>query len=670
MFLGNTQKATGAYTDQVGSSFGLNQFKTDLKAAVSDALDYNRYQSFFVKLEESAQVFSRSFGGVTGYADILERQVFDIMKNTQDFGVEMKDVMEIMSGFADQTGRIPTLQDEMIKNTIYLSNLTGISVKELAGYTAEFSKVGMGQQQSQIYLTKMYNTAKGFGLNATKLTKEVMTNLEKTNTYQFKNGVQGLTNMVARAQQLGIKFDEIMATAEKALDPEKAIEMASGMQMLGGNIGALGDPFKLLYMAQNDVEGLQNEFIKVAAASAEYNKETGQFKIGTQQMYRLKEMADQLGMKYEDVARSAISARKEQEVMAQTSFSAGMTEEDKRLLASMAEVKDGRFQVQLPGTKDWVDLSKVQESQLTEFKNAQTEANRTDGEKLGSIDSTMKDMMSKNEKSAEAQLSSSEKAANALQKMANSLIFSKETGYERGSKMADEYYETMRISAVETAAKRVADEGGRILTGVEEFITKANNAFNMYLIGVEFQTDLNEVITQLTNIAGQITNVFEAVKTQITTVSTASDLYVPSTMKGGNLITGSFGSFTTDPGDDILAAPNISEFINDSQGAFSILNTMKNIDSKNIGTLQDLLTKNMSSDKLSNMVNVNTTSTNEVKGDVGVNGEVKLKIEGLNGSLANILESDPNFQRMFKENVMNIVNERLSKSYSEKLGNL
>ncbi len=148
MFLGNTQKATGAYTDQVGSSFGLNQFKTDLKAAVSDALDYNRYQSFFVKLEESAQVFSRSFGGVTGYADILERQVFDIMKNTQDFGVEMKDVMEIMSGFADQTGRIPTLQDEMIKNTIYLSNLTGISVKELAGYTAEFSKVGMGQQQS------------------------------------------------------------------------------------------------------------------------------------------------------------------------------------------------------------------------------------------------------------------------------------------------------------------------------------------------------------------------------------------------------------------------------------------------------------------------------------------------------------------------------------------
>ena len=670
MFLGNTQKATGAYTDQVGSSFGINQFKTDLKSALSDALDYNRYQTFFVKLEESAQVFSRSFGGVTGYADILERQVFDIMKNTQDFGVEMKDVMEIMSGFTDQTGRIPTLQDEMIKNTIYLSNLTGISVKELAGYTAEFSKVGMGQQQSQIYLTKMYNTAKGFGLNATKLTKEVMTNLEKTNTYQFKNGVQGLTNMVARAQQLGIKFDEIMATAEKALDPEKAIEMASGMQMLGGNIGALGDPFKLLYMAQNDVEGLQNEFIKVAAASAEYNKETGQFKIGTQQMYRLKEMADQLGMKYEDVARSAISARKEQEVMAQTSFSAGMTEEDKRLLASMAEVKDGRFQVQLPGTKDWVDLSKVQESQLTEFKNAQTEANRTDGEKLGSIDSTMKDMMSKNEKSAEAQLSSSEKAANALQKMANSLIFSKETGYERGSKMADEYYETMRISAVETAAKRVADEGGRILTGVEEFITKANNAFNMYLIGVEFQTDLNEVITQLTNIAGQITNVFEAVKTQITTVSTASDLYVPSTMKGGNLITGSFGSFTTDPGDDILAAPNISEFINDSQGAFSILNTMKNIDSKNIGTLQDLLTKNMSSDKLSNMVNVNTTSTNEVKGDVGVNGEVKLKIEGLNGSLANILESDPNFQRMFKENVMNIVNERLSKSYSEKLGNL
>jgi hypothetical protein len=444
--------------------------------------------------------------------------------------------------------------------------------------------------------------------------------------------------------------------------------MASGMQMLGGNIGALGDPFKLLYMAQNDVEGLQNEFIKVAAASAEYNKETGQFKIGTQQMYRLKEMADQLGMKYEDVARSAISARKEQEVMSQTSFSTGMSEEDKRLLASMAEVKDGTFKVQLPGTKDWVELSQVQESQLTEFKNAQTEANRTDGEKLGSIDSTMKDMMVKNENSAKEQLSSSEKAANALQKMANAVIFS---DYDRGSKMADEYYEPTRINAVEEAAKTIAGRADNIVASLEDFVKDTNLAFTNYFVpNGQFETDLNTIIQELNSAVGLLTDTFAAVRTQLTTISTANDLYVPSTMKGGNLITGSFGAFTTDPKDDILAAPNIGEFINDSQGAFSIMNTMKNIDSKNIGTLQDLLTKNMSSEKLSNIVNVNTTSTNEVKGDVGVNGEVKLKIEGLNGSLANILESDPNFQRMFKENVMNIVNERLSKSYSEKLGNL
>jgi hypothetical protein len=149
-----------------------------------------------------------------------------------------------------------------------------------------------------------------------------------------------------------------------------------------------------------------------------------------------------------------------------------------------------------------------------------------------------------------------------------------------------------------------------------------------------------------------------------------NDVFIPSSFKGKNIVKGDFGQFTTNPKDDFLAAPNIGEFLNDAQGAFSILNNMDNMNVAKLGNLQDLLTKNVNLDQLSKVVNVNTTSTNEVKGDVGVNGEVKLKIEGLNGSLANILESDTNFQRMFKENVMNIVNERLSKSYSEKLGNL
>ena len=693
-------KLSGAYTDPVGETEGVSSFKTNLKSALEDSLNYNRYQTFFVKLEEGAKQFSRTFAqGGTEFGTVMEKQIFNVMNNLQDLNVEMKDVTEIMSEFAGETGKVPTLQEEMLKNTIALSTVTGIAAKELAKYTAQFAQIGMGQQQAQIYLTKMYKTAQGFGLNASKLTAEVMSNINKANTYQFKGGVQGLTNMVARAQQLGIKFEEIMKTAEKALDPEKAIEMASGMQMLGGNVGALGDPFKLLYMAQNDVEGLQKEFIKVAAASAEFNSETGQFKIGTQQMYRLKQMADELGMDYNELAKAAIRAAKEQKIMSEVGFANGLKEEDKQLLASMAELKDGVYKIQLPGTENWEELSKITDSQIKSFTDAQSEANKTDSEKLSMIDQTLNDMMNNNINSAKDQLSSSEKAAAALQKMANSIIFKR--GYDDGAQFADnEYYDTTRITMVGTMTEAVIAKGGEIFTAIAKHVESMNKAMVDYSTP-QFIVDLTTIIDTMKTTSMELHNVFKTLKTQITTTD-KDDLYVPSNFKGGTILSGSFGQFTLNAKDDFLAAPGIDEYISDAQGAFSILNKISEDENirkmspiieniinplsektkeenpeitttespKMISTLQDLLTRNMSLEEMSKSINITNTTTNEVKGDVGVNGEVKLKIEGLNGSLANILESDPNFQRMFKENVMNIVNERLSKSYSEKMGNL
>lgn len=693
-------KLSGAYTDPVGETEGVSSFKTNLKSALEDSLNYNRYQTFFVKLEEGAKQFSRTFAqGGTEFGTVMEKQIFNVMNNLQDLNVEMKDVTEIMSEFAGETGKVPTLQEEMLKNTIALSTVTGIAAKELAKYTAQFAQIGMGQQQAQIYLTKMYKTAQGFGLNASKLTAEVMSNINKANTYQFKGGVQGLTNMVARAQQLGIKFEEIMKTAEKALDPEKAIEMASGMQMLGGNVGALGDPFKLLYMAQNDVEGLQKEFIKVAAASAEFNSETGQFKIGTQQMYRLKQMADELGMDYNELAKAAIRAAKEQKIMSEVGFANGLKEEDKQLLASMAELKDGVYKIQLPGTENWEELSKITDSQIKSFTDAQSEANKTDSEKLSMIDQTLNDMMNNNINSAKDQLSSSEKAAAALQKMANSIIFKR--GYDDGAQFADnEYYDTTRITMVGTMTEAVIAKGGEIFTAIAKHVESMNKAMVDYSTP-QFIVDLTTIIDTMKTTSMELKDVFKALKTQITTTD-KDDLYVPSNFKGGTILSGSFGQFTLNAKDDFLAAPGIDEYISDAQGAFSILNKISEDENirkmspiieniinplsektkeenpeitttespKMISTLQDLLTRNMSLEEMSKSINITNTTTNEVKGDVGVNGEVKLKIEGLNGSLANILESDPNFQRMFKENVMNIVNERLSKSYSEKMGNL
>jgi hypothetical protein len=133
-------------------------------------------------------------------------------------------------------------------------------------------------------------------------------NLKLMTSYNFKDGVQGLSNMVAQAQALRIDMGTTVSLADKLMSPEAAIETAARFQMLGGAIGKLGDPFQLLHMAQTDMEGLQDSVVGMAAASVSFNEETGEFDIPVTEMYRLREAADLAGMGYQEMTELAMKA--------------------------------------------------------------------------------------------------------------------------------------------------------------------------------------------------------------------------------------------------------------------------------------------------------------------------------------------------------------------------
>jgi len=312
----NAGSAAGFGADKVGEQLGIKQLKVSLETAVKDALDPNRFVTFYEKLEDTATKTARSVSlGIQGYNTQLQQTMFNVYKSTIQFGGEIEDTTEYISALATQLGKVPSIQENVVKNAVALSKLTGLSVKEIGQYAGEFANIGLGQVDAMNRLNKIYTTAKKYGVDAQKLTKTVTENLTKANTYGFKNGVAGLTKMAAEAQKLGLKMDNIFKIAEDALDPERAIEMAAGMQMLGGNVGALADPFRLMYLAQNDVEGLKNEFVKAAESSAIFNEQTGEFQITGEQMRRLRAQADQLGGSYDEIAETAIREKKEQMVM-------------------------------------------------------------------------------------------------------------------------------------------------------------------------------------------------------------------------------------------------------------------------------------------------------------------------------------------------------------------
>ena len=177
--------------------------------------------------------------------------------------------------------------------------------------------------------------------------------------------MEGLSRMVARGQSLGIEMSTVTGLADKFFDPEGAIDFAAQMQVIGGAVGDLQDPFKLMYMATNDLEGLQEAIADTAAQATYFDKEKNKFSISPESRRQLKAMAEQMGMSYQDLADTAVRSARRAEVFNQIGDFSDMSETDKELIASMAQIGEGgTAEVKIPGIEEMVDVADVTESQM------------------------------------------------------------------------------------------------------------------------------------------------------------------------------------------------------------------------------------------------------------------------------------------------------------------
>jgi hypothetical protein len=210
----------------------------------------------------------------------------------------------------------------------------------------------------------MASKARSLGLNVNTFLSTTAKNLKLVNSYGFKDGVDGLTRMVARAQALRIDMSSVKGLAADLLNPEKAVELAAEFQNLGGAIGALGDPFQLMNLGQNDMEGLQNAIINATKASVQFNGQTKRFEISALEMRRLRAFASATGADYEQLADSAVRAAKETMAFEDIKF-LDVDSDKKQLIANLAKLnKDGKLEIQLPNMDKAVELTELNAKQI------------------------------------------------------------------------------------------------------------------------------------------------------------------------------------------------------------------------------------------------------------------------------------------------------------------
>jgi hypothetical protein len=134
--------------------------------------------------------------------------------------------------------------------------------------------------------------------------------------------------MVQKSIEFRMNMQNVFDLADKVMSPEKAIDLAANLQVLGGAVGSLGDPFQMMYMATNNVEGLQDALIGAAESLAVYSEENGKFEITGVNLRRARAMADELGMSYQDLSNMAIAAAERTSAAADL-MAAGISVDDK-----------------------------------------------------------------------------------------------------------------------------------------------------------------------------------------------------------------------------------------------------------------------------------------------------------------------------------------------------
>jgi predicted transcriptional regulator len=277
-------------------------------------------------------------------------------------GLSQQKATDNFIAMSKELGTAASIGNEAIIEMSAAAELTGQDVSKL---TAGFREVGVSIYDVGDQMKDVANYAKSVGVSVSAVSAGVVGNLGKMNLYNFEGGIKGLTSMAAQAARLGISMDTVFGLSEKLMDPEQAIDMSAALQRLGVTSSALLDPLKAMDLAQNDPEALQKEMVNISKEFTKFNEASGKMEIMPGAKRRLREVAKELGMNADELAKMSINAADFDKKMSQIEFpELAQDKETKEMIASMAQLKDGKAMINIKNEQTGeVELKQV--GQLT-----------------------------------------------------------------------------------------------------------------------------------------------------------------------------------------------------------------------------------------------------------------------------------------------------------------
>ena len=338
-------KETSKYSKSLAA---LGMAAKDVKSIYSTISGgYGKFKAWsgLFEIDKSIRTASTSMGLLGARSDMFRENLKLAAGQTTIFGADIKELAEIQGNFSDELGRSALLSAKALESIAAIGRGTGIGAEGAAKMAADFEKQGMSAERTGKFIEQVVNDTSRMGINSSKVVKNIQQNIKLLNKYNFKDGVKGLAKMAERAAKLGIDMGFTSSMAEKLFDLEGAVDMSAQLQVLGGEWAKLADPFKLMYMARNDVDALEESVINAAAASADFSDKTGKFEIGAMEMQRLRKVAEAANLDFENLAAAAKTAAQAVGVRKQIRYD--FDPATKEFIENTAKMENGEAVIQL-----------------------------------------------------------------------------------------------------------------------------------------------------------------------------------------------------------------------------------------------------------------------------------------------------------------------------------
>jgi hypothetical protein len=388
---------------------------------------------------DARETVNKEMGIAGELADRYRAALVDAYSQTILLGAQFKDIQEIVAGTSNSLLTAKILTADTIERIYETGKALGVSNTLIAESAGAFEDISVGISSVPGLLDKAGAHARSVGLNVKQYTETLTKHITLLNQFGFKNGIEGLSKMVEKAQSLRLEMSTITNLAEKVFNPEGAIELSATLNAIGAGFGSFADPLKLVYQSTNDLGGLQDTLTNAAASLATFNQQSGRFEITAVNMRKAKDMADALGMSYQDLTNLAVRAAQKQEMALKVDRIGGFNEESRDFMKNMAEMKDGKIVVSVGNT-----LGDEAKKFGQAFQDGYIDISKLTDEGIGKL----RDDLDKYQQ--EANKKPTEIATDQLRELERIQLTVKDIAFKMGAGIA-------RSSAVQTPLKEVRD---------------------------------------------------------------------------------------------------------------------------------------------------------------------------------------------------------------------